>query len=301
MAQIRSTIKIEMEHSKQSWTDMFKTKGMRRRVFIAAFLGIFTQMSGNTLLSYYQNLLFELMGYTTIFAKTRINIANQCWGLMNAVFIALVVTRFPRRYMFMLSAFAMSMAFMGMTITFHSMEVASQAKTKNRSAQIASLFFFFAFSPCYNIGNNSLTYTYLVELFPFAQRTMGIGIQQIFGKAAGFFNLNVNPIAMRAISWKYMAIYCGWLIFELIFVYLFYPETYGRTLEELAFCKFHTVCGYRSSLILKQCSRTRSAVRRLFVLLRSRSMVLTTIPRTLRKRMRLGLLSVPSKLTVSHL
>jgi hypothetical protein len=228
MAQIRSTIKIELENSKQSWFDMLRTKGMRRRVLITCFLGIFTQMSGNTLLSYYQNLLFEMMGYTTTFAKTRINIANQCWSLMNAVVIALIVTRFRRRWMFMLSAGSMTMCFMAMTICFQRLRVADDAGTKNQPAQIASLFFFFAFSPCYNIGNNSLTYTYLVELFPYAQRTMGIGIQQIFGKLAGFFNLNVNPIALREIDWKYFAIYCGWITFEGLFVYFMYPETYVR-------------------------------------------------------------------------
>jgi hypothetical protein len=51
MAQIQSTIKIELEHAKQSWMDMFRTSGMRRRVIIASFLGFFTQMSGNTLIS----------------------------------------------------------------------------------------------------------------------------------------------------------------------------------------------------------------------------------------------------------
>ncbi|KAH3909606.1 hypothetical protein HBI56_059890 [Parastagonospora nodorum] len=235
MAQIRSTIKIEMEHSKQSWMDMLRTKGMRRRVLITVFLGLFTQMSGNTLLSYYQNLLFTLMGYTSTYAKTRINIANQCWSLMNAIVIALVVTRFRRRRMFMLSAASMTMVFMAMTICFQRLRVAQQDGVKNPSAQIASLFFFFAYSPCYNIGNNSLTYTYLVELFPYAQRTMGIGIQQIFGKLAGFFSVNVNPLALTAIDWKYLAIYCGWITFEFMFIYFMYPETYNRTLEELAF------------------------------------------------------------------
>jgi hypothetical protein len=271
MAQIRSTIKIEMENSKQSWRDMIKTKGMRRRVLIVCFLGLFTQMSGNTLLSYYQNLLFELMGYTTTFAKTRINIANQCWGLINGVTIALIVTRFPRRWMFMLSAGSMATVFMAMTITFHSLSVADAAGTINKSAQLASMFFFFAFSPCYNIGNNSLTYTYLVELFPYAQRSMGIGIQQFAGKAAGFFNINVNPIAMRAIGWKYFAIYCGWLVFELSFVYFMYPETHNRTLEELAFCKFDAPRNFGHLLIVGQCSRTRSTRIRLFALSRSKS------------------------------
>jgi hypothetical protein len=288
MAQIRSTIKLEMEHSSRSWKDMVRTAGMRRRVLIACFLGLFTQMSGNTLLSYYQNLLFKLMGYTTKFAKTRINIANQCWSLMNAVVIALVVTRFRRRWMFMLSAASMTMVFMAMTISFQRLQLAESQGTKNQAAQIASLVFFFAYSPCYNIGNNSLTYTYLVELFPYAQRTMGIGIEQMFGKLAGFFSVYVNPIALDAIEWKYFAIYCGWITFEFLFVYFMYPETYNRTLEELAFCKYRLRTLFSGLLLtLMQCSKTRSLQMRRSELLRRRSTMVTSrerLPSTARWR-----------------
>lgn len=277
MAQIRATIKLEMENSKQSWMDLLRTKGMRRRVLVTAFLGLFTQMSGNTLLSYYQNLLFEMMGYTTNFAKTRINIANQCWNLMTAVAIALIVTRFPRRWMFMLSAALMTLTFMAICIGFERLSYADSMDMKNPTAQKAALFFFFAYSPCYNIGNNSLTYTYLVELWPYAQRSMGIGLQQVFGKLAGFFSINVNPVAIRGIGWKYFAIYCGWITFEGIFVYFFYPETYGRTLEELAFCKFSpTAMGYMHLLIKTQCLRAMSSTQRLPLRSRSRSTTATS-------------------------
>lgn len=64
-------------------------------------------MSGNTLLGYYSNLLFDMMGYTSAYAKSRINIANQCWGFMNATILALIITRFRRRWMYMISATGM--------------------------------------------------------------------------------------------------------------------------------------------------------------------------------------------------
>jgi hypothetical protein len=51
MAQIETTIKIELEYAKQSWMDMLRTAGMRRRVLIASMMGLFTQWSGNTLIS----------------------------------------------------------------------------------------------------------------------------------------------------------------------------------------------------------------------------------------------------------
>ncbi|KAK8055687.1 hypothetical protein PG993_000914 [Apiospora rasikravindrae] len=235
IAQIKTTIKLEMENSKQSWTQLFATAGMRRRVFLSVFIGLFTQMSGNTLLSYYSNVLFEKMGYTSKYAKSRINIANQCWSLINATVIAVFVARFRRRVMFLLSSASMLFAFLAMTVSFERLQEAVDGGFSNSAAQISALFWYFAYSPTYNIGNNSLTYTYLVEIWPYATRSRGIGVQQIFGKLGGFFSTYVNPLAMDAIGWKFMAAYTGWLAFENIFIFLFYPETYGRTLEELAF------------------------------------------------------------------
>lgn len=90
-------------------------------------------------------------------------------------------------------------------------------------------------------GGNLLSWykqAYLIELFPFAERSRGIAIEQLFGRGAGFFSTYVNPIALKAITWKYLAAYCGWIFIEICFVWFLYPETYGRTLEELTFCKF---------------------------------------------------------------
>jgi hypothetical protein len=130
---------------------------MRRRVLITIFIGLFTQLSGNTLNSYYSGALFEMMGYTSNYAKTRINLANACWGLLNGTIIALVVTRFKRRHMYMLSAALMLCAFIGQTVSLEAIQRA--APLRNESAGIAALFFYFGYSPCYNIGNNALTYS----------------------------------------------------------------------------------------------------------------------------------------------
>ena len=159
IAQIRETIRAEQEVSKQSWIGLLSTAGMRRRFLVTIFIGLFTQLSGNTLLSYYSGILFEMMGYTTDYAKTRINLANACWGLMNATAIALVVTRFKRRYMYMTSATLMCLCFTAMTVSLQRLQVAKDAGVTNKSAGIAALFFYFGFSPTYNIGNNALTYS----------------------------------------------------------------------------------------------------------------------------------------------
>lgn len=161
VTQIRETIKTEMEVSKQSWMELLTTYGLRRRLYVTLFIGLFTQLSGNTLLSYYSSVLFGMMGYTTTYAKTRINLANACWGLLNGTLIALYVTRFKRRHMYMLSAGLMCSCFCAMTISLERMQAALDVGLDNKAAGIAALFFYFGFSPCYNIGNNALTYSTL--------------------------------------------------------------------------------------------------------------------------------------------
>lgn len=81
----------------------------------------------------------------------------------------------------------------------------------------------------------NLLIAFLVELFPYSQRSRGISIFQFWGRGAAFFTTFVNPIGLKNISWKWLITYCCWLAFEIVFVYFMFPETYGRTLEELAF------------------------------------------------------------------
>jgi hypothetical protein len=37
------------------------------------------------------------------------------------------------------------------------------------------------------------------------------------------------------LDWKYLLVYVVWLCIEVVFIYFLFPETYGKTLEELTF------------------------------------------------------------------
>ncbi|KAL6407562.1 putative plasma membrane hexose transporter [Ilyonectria robusta] len=44
----------------------------------------------------------------------------------------------------------------------------------------------------------------------------------------------LNPIAMKELAWRYYIVFCAILFFLIIGIYLWVPETKGRTLEEIA-------------------------------------------------------------------
>ncbi|AEO57136.1 hypothetical protein MYCTH_2302958 [Thermothelomyces thermophilus ATCC 42464] len=230
IAEIKATLQIELENSKRSWLDLVRTAGMRRRLIIGSLLGLFTQLSGNVVISYFLGDVLKLIGYTDPTFQAQYNLGNQCWSLVCGVSAALVVMRFRRRTMYLtgiLSILAVYVAWTTCTAIF--------IVDRSQVAAKLSLFWIYAYSPAYNLCFNALTYTYLIEIFPFAQRARGIAIFQFWGKAAQFFGTNVNPIGTQAIGWKFLLVYCCWIFVEAVLIWFLWPETSGRSLEELAF------------------------------------------------------------------
>ncbi|EGO02294.1 hypothetical protein SERLA73DRAFT_166753 [Serpula lacrymans var. lacrymans S7.3] len=228
--QIEKTLELELNSSKMSWRETVATPGMRKRVLIGSFLGLFTQWSGNGLTSYYLAPILDNIGIHDNRTKNLVNLSLTCWSFVNAIILALTASRFPRRVMYMACTISLLLVFTSWTIAS-----AEYTRTGSQASSRAVLAFIFLYSPAYNIGYNALTYTFLVELFPFHVRARGITIFQWWGRVAGFFNQFVNPIGIDNAGWKYYISYCVWLVFEVLFVYFLFPETSKRTLEELTF------------------------------------------------------------------
>ncbi|KAH9906680.1 general substrate transporter [Xylariomycetidae sp. FL2044] len=233
MAEIKTTIAIEMEHARRSWLDMVNTAGNRRRLLIGALVGVMTQLSGNVVISYYLGDVLNLIGYTDTAFQSQYNIGNQCWGLVCAVGTALFVMRFRRRTLYLTAIFYILACYVAWTICSGVFNT-----TGSQVAAKFSLFWIYAYQLGYNMGFNALTYTYLIEIFPYANRARGIAVFQFFGKAAQFFGTNVNPVGLdpvNGIGYKFLIVYCCWIAVEAFLIWLLWPETSGRTLEELAF------------------------------------------------------------------
>jgi len=210
MAEIKTTIATELEYSRQSWMDMVRSAGMRRRVLIGSLLGLFSQLSGNVVISYYLGDSLKLIGYTDSNFQAEYNLGNQVWSLLCGVSAALVVMRFKRRTMYLTGILSILAVYVAWTVCS-----AIFAENKSPVAAKLSLFWIYAYSPAYNTCFNALTYSelfaysyargpwrltcleaFLVELFPYAQRARGLAIFQFFGKGAQFFGTNVNPVGM---------------------------------------------------------------------------------------------------------
>ncbi|KAH6968011.1 hypothetical protein DER45DRAFT_475932 [Fusarium avenaceum] len=226
MAQIQSTLRIEMRSTKRSWLDLGATAGMRRRLLTTCMLGLFTQWSGSTLISYYLGDLLQIIGKDSSHFKQTINVSLSCWSLVCSFTASMLVRRFKRRHMYLVCTASLLVVFSSYTVSMERAITAKENGQVNNAAGTASIFLLFAYSPAYS---------YLVEIWPYAERSRGIAIFQLFARCAEFFTTFVNPIGLANISWRYFLTYCCFLAFEVAFVYFCFPETSGRTLEEVTF------------------------------------------------------------------
>jgi MFS family permease len=167
MAQIKSALEVEDASRKRGWAELFQSAGMRRRSLIAAMLGLFTQFSGNGLITSYLVLILQQIGWTNPKSQNQLNVGIQGWSLLLAMTIASLAARFPRRKVYLTCALCLICVYTGWCVS------QSQA-TNSVAAGNAVIAMMFLYWPAYIIGYNALTYVYLVELFPFYVRTKGI-------------------------------------------------------------------------------------------------------------------------------
>lgn len=189
------------------------------------------QLSGNGLVSYYLNKVLNSIGITETSKQLLINLCLMLFNLVVCFVVCCFSGYFKRRTLFITCVAGM----LGCYITWTALSAINQQRNfedKGLANGVLAMIFLYYLS--YNIGANGLPFLYITEILPYSHRSKGINIFQCWMQIVLIFNSFVNPIAMDAIEWKYYIVYCCVLAVELVVVYLFYPETSGRTLEEVA-------------------------------------------------------------------
>ncbi|KAI9574397.1 hypothetical protein HD554DRAFT_2229861 [Boletus coccyginus] len=228
--QIEETLEVELKIAHMNRMVIFSTPGMRKRATIASFLGLSVVWSGVGLISQFLSPILDSIGIHDNRTKNIINLAKGSWGLVVCIFCAFIAPRYPRRRIYLVTAISLFVVFAAWTIAS-----AEYSFTHNKVSAQVVLALIFLYSPAYSLAFTALTFTYLAELFPFHVRATGISIYYWWCRVGGSLGHLVNPIGIDAAGWKWYIMYCVWNAFQVVFIYFVFPETSGRTLEELAF------------------------------------------------------------------
>jgi hypothetical protein len=224
------------------YKSLFATPGNRKRMRIIVAIAFFSQWSGNGLVSYYLNKVFDSIGITSTTTQLLIQGILAIWNLACAVTASFLVDRLGRRLMFITSAAGMLVFF-----TLQTVCSAEFALHGNQNAAHAVIAFIFLYYALYDLAFTPLIVMYTVEILPFALRAKGFNIFNFVISVALIFNQYINPIALKHIAWKYY-----------VRIYLSLSSPVKLTI----FCRLCTACGSCSSLCSYTCSSSRRRVAR---------------------------------------
>ena len=194
-------------------------------------IGFFSQWSSNGIISYFLPKVFILIGITNGTTQLQINFILQAINVISATGICFFVDKIGRRPIFLTSSIGMLCCVVSMTISLARYGEGGHSDT---NAGHAFLVFMFLFYIVYNIGFSGMLVSYSIEIMPYRLRAKGLTLMFLCVSLSLWFNQYINPIALKAIGWKYYLVYCIWDAFEVFVVWKYYIETKQTPLEEIA-------------------------------------------------------------------
>ncbi|KFZ11678.1 hypothetical protein V502_07461 [Pseudogymnoascus sp. VKM F-4520 (FW-2644)] len=227
--EIQNTLQLERVSANNNWSDLFKTRGNRKRLVLITLVSFFSQCSGNGLVSYYLHSILESVGITSSYDQTVINGGLQIWSFLVAVGFAFAVDKVGRRKLFLIAGVGMLISF-----TIWTACSAVYAKTGSSSAGSAVIAMIFLFYGVAGFAWPGLTIAYCAEILPYNIRAKGLALSGTLTACASVFNQYVNPIGLERLHWKFYFVYIAILVLECLSIFFLFVETKGPTLEEIA-------------------------------------------------------------------
>lgn len=106
-------------------------------------------------------------------------------------------------------------------------------RTGHRSAASAAVFFLFLHIGFFSVSCDATSYIYASEIFPTPVRAKGLSISVSGLFVATIIFLQCAPEAFSTIGWKYYIVFISITTVIFFIVWLWFPETRGRSLEDI--------------------------------------------------------------------
>ncbi|EXJ93242.1 hypothetical protein A1O3_01799 [Capronia epimyces CBS 606.96] len=220
-----------------SWKTFFdirvlvNSRSRRYRMMLNVAFSWFGQFSGNNhegLTSLDLPYLVANVGITNTDTQLLLNIIYAIGGWIPAIIGARLHDVVGRRKMMLSVTLGMAVC-----LSIAAGTAAGYVKTGSKASSSASIAFIYVFGSVFALGFTSMQPIYPGEILSNDMRAKGMGVYQLVSGCAGFVNTFAAPIALRNIQYWFYVFFVFWDLFEFTFIYLFFVETKGRTLEEL--------------------------------------------------------------------
>ncbi|PWW76466.1 general substrate transporter [Tuber magnatum] len=224
---------IATEGSDKRWwdyKDLCNSKSAWWRLSCVLGMAFFSQWSGNGAVSYFMPVLLDQIGVkdgrTQLLYNAILNVISFVMATIGARF----VDRLGRRVVLLVGT---SLFVVWWSIITTLTALYGDEENDNTYGSRSAIAFIYIFGITYSFSYTPLQALYPVECLSYETRAKGMGMYNLFVNIAVFFNTYAIPTVWERIKWRFYFVYIAWDVFEVVFMYFFFVETKGRTLEEI--------------------------------------------------------------------
>ncbi|KAL9053900.1 MAG: hypothetical protein Q9162_004473 [Coniocarpon cinnabarinum] len=207
--------------------ELLRTTPNRRRTLVASLLMWGDQFLGIFVITNYGVLIYSSLGLSGSIPL----LLNACWvtfTIFGNIFTALFLDRWGRRKFLIVGSTGCTVS-----LIFLCAMTASFLDTTNKAGLRAAVFFVFFYLIWWCACMDATQYVYLAEIFPNHLRSQGIAWGIAFFYLASEVTLVAAPVALQSIGWKFYLVLIIPSGLYIALMVLLFPETKGRTLEEI--------------------------------------------------------------------
>lgn len=221
----QSSLKL-MQHNRVS--DLFKMTESRvcHRVLLALFAMFESQICGINAITFHAPTIFE---DNLRMDASQSRLVSSCIEIIQpigALLAVLTVDKLGRRKPFFIAAIGMGVSLVLLTGT--------TSNPDNKQALNSAIAWMITVNVCYSYGFLGCCFVYASEILPMRVRGMVTSLALLVTWATNFLVVEVTLVGFDNIGYQYYIVYvCTNLFLILPVVYFFFPETKGRSLEEV--------------------------------------------------------------------
>ena len=237
LGDILAVVKASADTANRNVCATLNQTGTRRAMYVAFGLSILSMLSGAPSLTYFMKHMFEMTGHAPIRA-TSMTTGLAFVRLLVTLFVAIWLETFGRRRMLLIGTSIQLMATTTLSFIFDGLTwietPAVSFQVLQGSLAAAADFAIFANAVGFHIGFWALSWTVSNELSPLRSRSTIVALNAVFSWILSIITVRFLPAMMASPGIGVTFGFCaGSLFLTVIFVYLYVPETKGRSLEEV--------------------------------------------------------------------
>ncbi|KAF8434584.1 general substrate transporter [Boletus edulis BED1] len=194
-----------------------------RRTSLGVLNQCFEQITGINLITYYATLQFQRLGLSDVTSRI-IAAANGTEYFLASLIAILLIDRVGRRKLMLFTAVGQSLTMVLLAVL---------GSVKGNGAQVVSSVLLFVFNSFFAVGWLGMTWLYPAEIVGLRIRAPANALSTASNWIFNFMVVMVAGPSFNNISWRTYIIFAVLNAFIVPIVYLFFPETAGRSLEDM--------------------------------------------------------------------